>query len=144
MERRDFIRKCCYASAGILTIGMISCDSIYYAVSTKQKEVIIVSKKEFIKLKNEKETKRKFVLLKDSDIQFPICLYKTSDDEFSASLLKCTHNGCELNVGGGIYSCPCHGAEFTVTGEVLQGPAETNLKTFKTETDNENIYVYLS
>ena len=75
---------------------------------------------------------------------FPICLYKTNEGKYIASLLKCTHNGCELNVGGGIYSCPCHGSEFSITGKVMEGPADRDLKTFKTETDHENIYVYLS
>jgi cytochrome b6-f complex iron-sulfur subunit len=71
-------------------------------------------------------------------------LYKTDKINYTASLLKCTHNGCELNVGGGIYTCPCHGSEFTSTGKVLQGPANEDLKIFKTETDHENIYIYLS
>ena len=83
-------------------------------------------------------------MLKIEESQFPICLYKTKEDHYNASLLKCTHRGCELNVGGGIYSCPCHGSEFSIKGAVLEGPAEKDLKTFKIDTDNENIYIYLS
>ena len=60
-----------------------------------------------------------------------------------ATFLKCTHRGCELNVGGGVYSCPCHGSEFTIEGEVLEGPATKKLQTFKTSFDNENIYIHL-
>jgi cytochrome b6-f complex iron-sulfur subunit len=63
---------------------------------------------------------------------------------FTSALLKCTHQGCELNVGGGIYTCPCHGSEFTIKGEVLEGPADQNLKTYTTTSDNENIYIQLS
>ena len=44
-------------------------------------------------------------------------------------------------MGGGIYTCPCHGSEFSVKGKVLEGPADKDLKIFKTETDNENIYI---
>ena len=83
------------------------------------------------------------MLLNLNDTGFPICLYKTSKDIYTASLLKCTHRGCELNVGGGIYTCPCHGSEFSTLGEVLEGPADRNLKTYKTVSDNENIYIYL-
>jgi len=74
---------------------------------------------------------------------FGSILYRIKENYY-ASLLKCTHRGCELNVGGGIYSCPCHGSEFTVKGKVLEGPAEENLKTYKTKTDHEKIYIYLS
>jgi cytochrome b6-f complex iron-sulfur subunit len=39
--------------------------------------------------------------------------------------------------------CPCHAAEFNSKGEVTTGPAEINLKSFFTTTDNENIYIQL-
>jgi cytochrome b6-f complex iron-sulfur subunit len=105
---------------------------------------LVVAKTEFVKVRKNKETDRIYVLLKSNDADFPICLYKINDDEYSASLLKCTHRGCELNTGGGIYSCPCHGSEFSMTGKLLQGPADRDLKTFKTETDAKNIYINLS
>ena len=146
MERRKFIKSCCYSAIGISVAGVLlsSCESIYYATITRKSNRLVVSKKEFIKIKNEKQSERKFVLIKEDELKYPVCLYKVSDNNYSASLLLCTHNGCELNVGGGRYTCPCHGAEFSINGKVLQGPAEKDLKTYKTETDNENIYIHLS
>ena len=92
---------------------------------------------------NEKtEKSRKFVLINVDFSQFPICVYRTGSDKYVASLMQCTHNVCELNVGGGIYTCPCHGSEFSTEGEVLEGPAEENLKTFELEFDDENIYIH--
>jgi cytochrome b6-f complex iron-sulfur subunit len=79
--------------------------------------------------------------------KFSICIYnlkKEGKDSYLASLLKCTHQGCSLNVGGGVYTCPCHGAEFSTSGQVLEGPAQTNLTTYKTTIENENIIVHLS
>lgn len=145
MERRKFIKSCCYSAIGIpLVVPFLqSCGAIYYASSTPNEGKLIVAKSEFINVKKNKQLKRDFVLLKTNGLDFPICLYKKSEDNYIASLLKCTHNGCELNVGGGIYSCLCHGSEFLVSGKVLEGPAERNLQTFKTETDHENIYIYL-
>lgn len=146
MKRGEFIKTCCFSALGACVPGVLltSCESIYYATSRRETNRLTIDKGEFIKLKNDKQTIRKFVLIKDDEMKFPICVYKVSENKFSSSLLKCTHNGCELNVGGGRYSCPCHGAEFSIKGEVLQGPAEKNLKTFKTESDNNLIYVYLS
>jgi len=144
MERRKFIKTCGYTTIGIplLTGVLQSCTSFYYATSSRKENKLIVAESEF--LKDENSTERPFVLIKTKEDEFPICLYKIENGHYVASLLKCTHQGCELNIGGGIYSCPCHGSEFSTMGKVLEGPAETDLKTYKIETDDENIYIFLS
>lgn len=123
---------------------MQSCGAIYYAATTKEANKLVIAQSEFKRIKNDKQVNRDFILLKTEDMAFPICLYRINEETYIASLLQCTHNGCELNVGGGIYSCPCHGSEFSTTGRVLEGPADQDLKTFKTETDHESIFIYLS
>lgn len=146
MERRDFIKTCCLGTLGIAvgSATLHSCGSIYYAQSTSNQGTIVIPKTEFLKIKKDKTTERKFVLVKPEQAKFPICVYKIDESNYVASLLKCTHRGCELNVGGGIYTCPCHGSEFTIEGKVLEGPANEDLKTYLTKTDNENIYIYSS
>ncbi len=146
MKRKEFMKTCGYAVIGLpLAMGVLnSCRGIYYANLKEDQEKLTISKKEFIVQKKDIEREREFILLKTVRFGFPVCLYKTSSDVYVASLLECTHRGCELNVGGGIYSCPCHGSEFSKEGEVLKGPADQKLKTFITKTDNENIYVLLS
>ena len=146
MERRNFIRKCGCATVGAaISASMLqSCGAVYYATSSLASNRITVARSEFIKIKKEKKTERKFVLIRSTAFQFPICLYNLGEDRFAASLLECTHKGCELNVGGAVFTCPCHGAEFSNTGKILTGPAEEDLRTFKTEIDNENIYITLA
>lgn len=143
MERRKFIKSCCYTGVGlpILATTLHSCGSIYYASATREENRLVINKSDFWQDKIKKETIRDFVLVKTENMDFPICLHKINEDEYSAALMHCTHRGCELNVGGGIFSCPCHGSEFSIAGKVLQGPAEKNLRTFKTETDDEHIYI---
>jgi len=144
MERKEFIKTCFYTAIGIPILGtaLQSCGAIYYAKITENENQLLVKKSEFWYLKKDKKVNRSFVLVKTDSMDFPICLYRLDLDRYCASLLHCTHRGCELNVGGGIYSCPCHGSEFSVTGKVLEGPAINDLTTFRTETDNENIYIF--
>lgn len=145
MNRKHFIKSCCYSAIGISLTGLAleSCGTIYYAQSTKKSNKLVVAKSEFIRIKKDKQVVRDFVLIKSEENTFPICLYK-NENNYTAALLKCTHRGCELNVGGDIYTCPCHASEFSTTGTVLQGPADKDLKMYKTETDNENIYIHIS
>lgn len=40
----------------------------------------------------------------------------------------CTHQGCIVDtISNGVISCPCHGSEFSLTGEVKGGPASAPL-----------------
>lgn len=144
MERRKFIKNCCFTAIGLPVMAAVleSCSAIYYAKTNRKDNQLLISKSEF--LKDDGQKSRPFVLVKADESEFPICIYKAEKDRFVASLLRCTHQSCELNVGGGIYSCPCHGSEFSMTGKLLEGPAETDLKTFKIDTDNDTIYITLS
>ncbi len=145
MERRKFLKSCCMVTVGVPFAASIlqSCGSIYYANTLEKPHKIILAKSEFWNTNNNKKSNRSFVLVKTKKTNFPICVNKIDENTYNASLLECTHRGCELNVGGGIYSCPCHGSEFTLTGKVLEGPADRDLKTFNIETNNDSIYILL-
>ena len=146
MNRLKFIKNCCYTALGVPLASTVlqSCESIYYASSSKKANKLIIAKSEFWKEKNGKKSNRSFVLVKPETSNFPICIQKIDNESYVASLMRCTHRNCELNVGGGIYSCPCHGSEFSITGKVLEGPAEENLKNYIIELDENNLYVILS
>jgi Rieske Fe-S protein len=41
---------------------------------------------------------------------------------------KCTHEGCQVNLpSAGVAVCPCHNSRFDTLGNVISGPAKTNL-----------------
>ncbi|MFM9944623.1 MAG: ubiquinol-cytochrome c reductase iron-sulfur subunit [Bacteroidia bacterium] len=115
----------------------------YFAQSTLGNNQLIIKKSEFIKTEKGKETQRKYVLVKSEKLNFPICIYKTDEQNYTALFMECTHKGCELQPHGDYLICPCHGSEFSNKGIVQNPPAEENLKTFIIKTDNENIYIYL-
>ena len=145
MDRAKFIKTlgCAIIGAPLAISILNSCESIYYAQTKRVDGKFIIKKSEFIQTKRKGTSYRNFVLINKAVGGYPICLYRTDEDTYVASLLQCTHQGCELDVGGGMYTCPCHGSEFSTRGEVLQGPAEKNLKTFPITTDHENIYINL-
>ena len=71
-------------------------------------------------------------------LQHPICIYRFNENTFKALLMKCTHQGAELQVFGDKLQCPAHGSEFNNQGEVKDGPADHDLRTFPiTISDNQ-------
>lgn len=54
-----------------------------------------------------------------------------ADDTFAAVWRICTHGACEVEVGTGEFICPCHHSRFSLTGQVLQGPATRPLASFE-------------
>lgn len=148
MKRDEFLRSLSVSllAAPALSATLSSCKSAYYAPAhlTVEGNQLVLSRKSFFFLRNEVERTRSFVLIKMSSSDIPICVYRINEGNYVASLMRCTHRSCELNVGGGIFTCPCHGSEFSITGQVLEGPAEQNLTTYPITTDNENIYIHLA
>jgi nitrite reductase/ring-hydroxylating ferredoxin subunit len=77
----------------------------------------------------------------------PIALCNVSGIIYALSDL-CTHNRCSLAGDGfmdhGVITCGCHGAQFDVkTGKALALPATKDLKTYKTEIKDGDIYIDL-
>lgn len=86
---------------------------------------------------------RQYIIVKNEGLTFPVYLYRFSDNEYSAVLMKCTHQGAELAASGDHLHCPSHGSEFDNKGKLSQGPAEKNLRSFKVSTDNEKVFIDL-
>jgi len=56
----------------------------------------------------------------------------------------CTHLGCEINeFKEGKFVCPCHGSEYSKSGDVLRGPAYKPLEqvTYHFDKNKEFIFV---
>lgn len=144
MQRREFIKTTCLACAGTFAASsfLSACKSSKYITSyTIVNKKLSVKKSEFIVVEKGKQKSVKNILLKPAEFQFPIVIYKINETEYKTIYMQCSHQGCELNAYEAALVCPCHGAEFNNKGEVTQGPAENNLKTFATTHDDETIYI---
>jgi glycine/D-amino acid oxidase-like deaminating enzyme/nitrite reductase/ring-hydroxylating ferredoxin subunit len=58
-----------------------------------------------------------------------IAAYRDKKGKLHQRSAKCTHLGCQVhwNSTEECWDCPCHGSHFSVDGEVLNGPAITDL-----------------
>ena len=146
MERIDFIKQCGKVClGGIIAPSLLeSCASNYYAVTKTNGTQITINKSEFFKIKDGESKARKYILARHEKLNFPICIFKLTENTYSAILMECTHNSCELNpTNSNFVICPCHGSEFDQHGKVQNPPAELDLITYKITHDNENIYIQL-
>ena len=64
-----------------------------------------------------------------------IIVVNTGSNNFVALSSVCTHQGCKVDYDNSKQQlpCPCHGSVFSITGAVVNGPAQTPLKKYTTE-----------
>jgi len=60
------------------------------------------------------------------------------EDGFFAISLVCTHLGCTVEQSENGFTCPCHGSQYDIDGQVLRGPAQKPLKTLRVEVNSDN------
>lgn len=73
----------------------------------------------------------------------PVYVRREASGALVALLARCTHRGCQPDRLAGRLVCPCHGSEFSLTGEVLQGPAERPLTRYDVSEEGGEIIVRL-
>jgi Rieske Fe-S protein len=145
MKRKKFLHVmggACLSITG-LPVLFSGCTSIHKVSALTTNNKLIISRNEFIEVKKGAKSSRELILVRAATLTFPIVVYTVTENEFTALWMECTHKSCEVNAYPGYLVCPCHGSEFDANGNVTQGPAESNLKTFNVTSDHENIYIHL-
>lgn len=145
MDRKEFLKTCGYACLGGVALATIlqSCVNTKIITGSIQNSNLIVDIKEFEIQKKGKLTHRKYLIVQNEILEFPICIYRFSASEFTALYLQCTHQGAELQVFGDQIHCPAHGSEFSNKGLVETGPATNNLRTFPILIDQNALNISL-
>ncbi len=142
MDRKTFIKAGCLActSIGLLSTLLESCVSVKYVNGQLSNDGITIDIKEF---ENAKRGNRQYVIVRHDDLQFPICVYYIAANQYSALLMRCTHQGAELQVSGDTLTCAAHGSEFNKLGKVLQSPATEDLRSFPVTIDGGRLFIDL-
>jgi nitrite reductase/ring-hydroxylating ferredoxin subunit len=142
MERKNFLKTCGFAclSGSVLISALEGCGSSKMIAGTIDNSNLKVPLSSF---QQDKSSFRKYILVNHPDLKYPVCVYRFSDTEYTALLMRCTHQGAELQVFGDRLECPAHGSQFSDTGKVQNGPADTNLRGFPVTVNNDQLFISL-
>jgi Rieske Fe-S protein len=141
MERKEFIKTCGMAcvSGAILASLMESCSGNKIITGAIENADLIVPVASF----RRGNSFRKYIIAQPEILKYPVCIYRFSEDTYSALLMRCTHQGTQLEVYGNRLECPAHGSEFSDKGIVMEGPAQYHLRTFPVTIQNDQLYISL-
>ena len=144
MDRRDFIKSSCASCIGATLLSSMlinACTPTRYINGKLEKDGLLVEKDQF--RVGSKGSFSSFIVVRNESLLFPICIYRFSDEDYSAIWLKCAHMGAEVNVVGDMLQCPAHGSEYNNRGQVTNGPATTNLRTFPVIVRTNDLFIDL-
>lgn len=141
MKRKEFIKSCGYACLGATVFAPL----MQACVSTKSITATIEGENLLVPLSNfEKDGKLlKYLVVNNSQLQYPIYVFRFSESKYTALYMQCTHQGNEVTAYGEKLVCSAHGSEFDNKGNVTNGPASSPLRTFQTNLSNQNILISL-
>lgn len=145
MDRKSFIKTCglaCMGATGMASM-LQSCATTKLLNGKIIDDDLIVPIADFEIKKGKNPGFKKYVIVQNDMLQYPICIYRFSGTEYSALWMKCTHQGTELQVFGDKLQCPAHGSEFTNKGMVQNGPADIKLRSFPITIENNQLKISL-
>ena len=145
MDRREFIKNSCTAclSLTVLSSLAVSCSATKYVSGVIVENGINVSKNDFAVKQKGGTAYSSFIIVRNEALQYPICIYRFNEDEYSALWMRCTHQGAELQASGDVLQCAAHGSEFNNRGMVRNGPAISNLRTFPVTVSQDQVFIDL-
>ena len=139
MRRREFVRRLPVVGSGLVlgasSLSVQACGGIAYLAPATAPGRLMVDRAQM------DDAGEAFV--QAPGMSRPIYVRRASSGEVVALLASCTHNGCQPAPVGGRLVCPCHGSEFSLEGEVLQGPASRPLTRYEVTAEGEDVVIWL-
>ncbi len=140
MNRKEFIKRCGFACLGG-SLGMFLLEGCATTnISGKIVDTDIVVPLDSFKTKS---GYKKYIIIENSLLKFPIYVLRTSETDYTAVLMECTHQGSTLQAFGDTLECPAHGSKFDKKGIVLEGPAYDNLQRFPVRINENKLKISL-
>ena len=139
MKRRAFLEYAERAVTAILCAGvstrLLGCSGANYVTSIREQNRLIV--------RREAIGDASYVLVTHADLARPVFVHRQPDGSYAAVSTRCMHRGCQVEPAGDRLTCPCHGSQYRLTGEVLRGPTERPLERYELHTEGELLYIEL-
>jgi len=139
MNRREFLERVEGISGGVvaggLSLSLSGCLGFHYVNSSLSGNRLIVRQEDL--------QGNDFALIQPPGNHLPLYLYRVQPGAFSAVSTRCMHRGCQVEPAADHLVCPCHGSEYTNTGEVLKGPTQRPLRRFPVTVEGDAIYIEL-
>jgi len=132
MNRKEFAKNCGIGCMGLFIAPALlqGCAGTKYIDANIEGDEMVVPLTSFEIIKDNQTQYRRYIVVQNDTLEYPICVYRLSSGKYQALWMKCTHQGTELHVFGDKLQCPAHGSEFANTGAVQNGPAADPLRTF--------------
>lgn len=145
MDRKNFIKTCGMACVGVGALSALlqSCGITKTITGSISDSDLMVALTDFETRAGNKIYYKKYVMVYNEKLQYPICVYRFDEKNYSALWMKCTHQGAELQVFGDKLQCPAHGSEFTNKGELASGPAALSLRSFLVTIEKNQLKISL-
>jgi len=137
MNRAEFIRSLGLSSGALMAVyclgGLTACSKEEPDPTTPAKpgDKLDLSLDLNSATYNKLQTNGQFAIVTDQ----AIIVARKNDGAFVAVSKDCTHQGQQLTYqsANDRFNCPLHNSNFSTTGSVLNGPATSPLKQYKTE-----------
>ena len=133
MNRRTFLEA--GAIAGCAGLTLPGCIGFHYVNTTLTGNRLMIRKSDF--------GSGRFALVDAPGLALPLYVYRLDDGKFSAVSTRCMHRGCQVEPAAEHLVCPCHGSEYSNTGEVLKGPTQRPLRQLPVVVEDERIVIEL-
>ncbi len=145
MKRREFIINSCNACLSVGTVAglLASCKATKYISGRLNNDGLLIAAEDFTITQDGKTSYRSYIVVRNEELKFPICVYRFSDNDYAALWMQCAHQGAEVQVSGSHLQCPAHGSEYDNRGRVTNGPATRDLKTFPVNVTGNQIFIDL-
>lgn len=145
MNRKQFIKQCAFTCVSLAGLGaaMQACAPVKSINASLAESDLVVPENSFEYEKKGQRHYRKFLIVHNERLQFPLCVTRINDKNYVAVLMRCPHQGAELQVFGDKLQCPAHGSEFDNTGVVMSPPADINLRAFPVVLENNQLKISL-
>jgi Rieske Fe-S protein len=145
MERKEFLKKCGLSCLGsTVLLGFLqSCGTTKLLSGAIEDSDLIVLLSDFETKAGNEIHYKKYIVVSNYKLQYPICVYRLDETNYSALWMRCTHQGAELQVFGDKLQCPAHGSEFDTKGNVVSNPADKPLRNFPVSIDGSRLKISL-